>query len=407
MSSDSAPFADGNYDPFEALEAADKFSTADILDIEADESEPPEEVWGGLRLAPGQLMEVIGGSGLGKSRMMVNLAINQVLGRDFAGLPTCKRPLKWVFFGNENGYYRYRTDARMMLKFCNSTQREQIRNHIFLPTLKRPMDAHVSLSDEKNRIKFKMTILYRDADVAVFDPWGAVIDGDELDDGDVRKTIFEIMDILTANVKKPTVGIILNHSRNGIKEIADAAGFGAANYGKNSKAIFTVMRNVWNLRPGHFAEPTTKIELIHAKCSDFQPYPPRAVDFDPRTFTYDLDPAFDHMAWQSELEIAKRKGSSLTPTQRNDAFKQRYESIQQKTKEYLTSKRPIFKSELEDWMRAQGLSKNVAQSIYSSMLKNGDLAKVTEHLTNRVYVGTQEAIAKMLAESPPETYRLR
>ena len=155
MSSDSAPFAEGNYDPFEALEAADKFSTADILDIEADESEPPEEVWGGLRLAPGQLMEVIGGSGLGKSRMMVNLAINQVLGRDFAGLPTCKRPLKWVFFGNENGYYRYRTDARMMLKFCNSAQREQIRNHIFLPTLKRPMDAHVSLSDEKNRIKFK------------------------------------------------------------------------------------------------------------------------------------------------------------------------------------------------------------------------------------------------------------
>ena len=167
------------------------------------------------------------------------------------------------------------------------------------------------------------------------------------------------------------------------------------------------MRNVWNLRPGHFAEPTTKIELIHAKCSDFQPYPPRAVDFDPRTFTYDLDPAFDHMAWQSELEIAKRKGSSLTPTQRNDALKQRYESIQQKIKEHLTSKGPIFKSELEDWMRTQGWSKNVAQSIYSSMLKNGDLAKVTEHLTNRVYVGTQEAIAKMLAVSPPETYRLR
>ena len=126
-----------------------------------------------------------------------------------------------------------------------------------------------------------------------------------------------------------------------------------------------------------------------------------------KTNNPDYDPAFDHMAWQSELEIAKRKGSSLTPTQRNDALKQRYESIQQKIKEHLTSKGPIFKSELEDWMRTQGGSKNVAQSLYSSMLKNGDLAKVTEHLTNRVYVGTQEAIAKLLAESPPETYRLR
>ncbi len=405
MSSDSAPFAEGNYDPREALEAADKFSTADILDIEADESEPPEEVWGGLRLAPGQLMEVIGGSGLGKSRMMLNLAINQVLGRDFAGLPTYKRPLNWVFFGNENGFYRYRNDAKKMLKFCSSEQREQIRNHIFLPTMEKPLDIHVSLSDENNRIKFKTTILYRDADVAVFDPWGAVIDGDELDDGDVRKTIFEIMDILAANVKKPTVGIILNHSRNGIKELADAAGFSAANYGKNSKAIFTVMRNVWNLRPGHITEPITKIELIHAKCSDFQPYPPRAVDFDPRTFTYDLDPAFDHVAWQSELEIAKRKGSSLSPTQQGDALKQRYESVRQKIKEHVISKGHLFKSELEDWMRAQGVSKNVSQSIYSSMIKSGELAKTTENITSKVIVGIPSEIYKILVNASPGTYR--
>ena len=252
-----------------------------------------------------------------------------------------------------------------------------------------------------------MTILYRDADVVVLDPWGAVIDGDELDDGDVRNTICEIVEVLAANVKKPTVGIILNHSRNGIKELVDAAGFGAANYGKNSKAIFSVMRNVWNLRPAHIAEPVTKIELIHAKSSDFAAYEPRAVDFDPRTFTYDLDPAFDHVAWQSELEVLKRKGSSLTPTQQNDALKQRNESMRQKVKEYVTSKGRLFKSELEDWMRTQGWSKNVAQSIYSSMLQSRDLAKVTEHLTNRVYVGTPEAIAKLLAESPPETYRLR
>ena len=55
------------------------------------------------------------------------------------------------------------------------------------------MDAHVSFSDEENRIKLKTTILYRDADVVVLDPWGAVIDGDELDDGDVRNTICEIV----------------------------------------------------------------------------------------------------------------------------------------------------------------------------------------------------------------------
>ena len=383
MASDSAPFAEGNYDPLEALEAADKFSTADALDIEADESEPPEEIWGGLRLAPGQLMEVIGGSGLGKSRMMLNLAVNQVLGRDFAGLPTCRRPLKWLFYGNENGFYRFRNDLRQMLKFCSSEQRERLRGHIFLPTMARPKDVYVSFADEENRVKLKTTIRYRDADVVVLDPWGAVIDGDELDDGDVRKTIFEIMDILAANVEKPTAGIILNHSRNGARELADAAGFSAANYGKNSKAIFSVMRNVWNLRPAHIADQITKIELIHAKSSDFAAYEPRAVDFDPRTFTYDLDPAFDHVAWQYELERIKRDGSSLTSEQRTDAYKRQGDEMRRKILEYVISRGHLYRSELETWIYSQGMAKNKALTVYSDLVESGELAKITVKGTSK------------------------
>ena len=393
MASDSAPFAEGNYDPLEALEAADKYSTADALDIEADESEPPEEIWGGLRLAPGQLMEVIGGSGLGKSRMMLNLAVNQVLGRDFAGLPTCRRPLKWLFYGNENGFYRFRNDLRQMLKFCSSEQRERLRGHIFLPTMARPKDVYVSFADEENRVKLKTTIRYRDADVVVLDPWGAVIDGDELDDGDVRKTIFEIMDILAANVEKPTAGIILNHSRNGARELADAAGFSAANYGKNSKAIFSVMRNVWNLRPAHIADQITKIELIHAKSSD------------PRTFTYDLDPAFDHVAWQYELERIKRDGSSLTSEQRTDAYKRQGDEMRRKILEYVISRGHLYKSELDEWMRSQGMAINKGQNIYSELVETGKLAKATERATNKVIVGTPDHIFPMLENDMCGKYR--
>ena len=405
MSSDSAPFAEGSFDPREELEATDKFTTADALDIEADDSEPPEEVWGGLRLAPGQLMEVIGGSGLGKSRMMLNLAVNQVLGRGFAGLPTCKRPLKWLFYGNENGFYRYRNDLRQMLKFCTADERERLRGHIFLPTMARPMDAYVSFSDEQNRIKLKTTIRYRDADVVVLDPWGAVIDGDELDDGDVRKTIFEIMDILAANIEKPTAGIILNHSRNGIKELVDAAGFGAANYGKNSKAIFSVMRNVWNLRPAHFAEPVTKIELIHAKSSDFAAYEPRAVDFDPNTFTYRLDSTFSHEAWQHDLERAKRSGSSLTPEQRTDAYRRQGDEMRRKILEHVTSKGCLYRSELEEWMYSQGMAKNKALTAYSSLVESGELAKITVKGTSKVIVGTPVEIERMLSGAPAGMYR--
>jgi hypothetical protein len=350
-------------------------------------------------------MEVIGGSGLGKSRMMLNLAVNQVLGRDFADLPTCRRPLKWLFYGNENGFYRYRNDLRQMLKFCTASERERLRGHIFLPTMARPKDAYVSFADEENRVKLKTTIRYRDADVVVLDPWGAVIDGDELDDGDVRKTIFEIMDVLAANVEKPTAGIILNHSRNGVKELADAAGFSAANYGKNSKAIFSVMRNVWNLRPAHFAEPVTKIELIHAKSSDFAAYEPRAVDFDPNTFTYRVDPTFSHEAWQYELERAKRNGSSLTSEQRTDAYRRQGDEMRRKILEFVISRRHLYKSELDEWMRSQGMAVNKAQNTYSSLVESGALAKITEHATNKVVVGSPSHILTILKDDITGKYR--
>ena len=97
----------------------------------------------------------------------------------------------------------------------------------------------------------------------------------------------------------------------------------------------------------------------------------------------------------------------LTSTDKSPGATRQDEEQRRKIKEYVASKDPLSKADLEAWMRKQGIAINRAQSIYSSMLKSGDLAKVTEHLTNRVYVGTPEAIAKLLAESPPETYRLR
>ena len=405
MASDSAPFAEDNFDSQQMLEDAPKFTTLDALDIEADDSEPPKEVWGGLRLAPGQLMEVIGGSGIGKSRMMLNLAINQVLGRDFAGLPTCKEPLNWLFYGNENGFYRFRNDLRQMLKFCTADERERLRGHIFLPTMSSSLDAYVSFTDEENRGKLKTTIQYRNADVVVFDPWGAVIHGDELDDGDVRNTIREIVEVLAAIEGKPTVGIILNHSRNGYKEFAAAAGFEGANYGKNSKAIFTVMRNVWNLRPAHFGEPVTKIEMIHAKSSDFAAYPPRAVNFDPNTFTYRLDPDFDHEIWQYELERAKRSGSSMTAGGKAVAQRKKLEDVLQKVVKHVTDiGGSIGRADLEKWMETSGIEKNQRETIYSTLIRSGQLVRVKARYGNNVTVGTPEAIDNLLKSSPPDKY---
>ena len=165
------------------------------------------------------------------------------------------------------------------------------------------------------------------------------------------------------------------------------------------------MRNVWNLRPAHIADQITKIELIHAKSSDFAAYEPRAVDFDPRTFTYDLDPAFDHVAWQYELERVKRDGSALTSEQRTDAYKRQGDEMRRKILEYVISRGHLYRSELETWIYSQGMAKNKALTVYSDLVESGELAKITVKGTSKVIVGTPNEICRMLAEAPVGMYR--
>ena len=102
------------------------------------------------------------------------------------------------------------------------------------------------------------------------------------------------------------------------------------------------------IRPAHFAEPVTKIELIHAKSSDFAAYEPRAVDFDPNTFSYRIDGAFSHEAWQYELERAKRNGSSMTSEQRTDAYRRHGDEMRRKILDHVTQKGHLYKSELDE-----------------------------------------------------------
>ena len=96
----------------------------------------------------------------------------------------------------------------------------------------------------------------------------------------------------------------------------------------------------------------------------------------------------------------------MTATKMEEAEKKREAEIQRKVLEHVISNGSLYKSELEAWMRSQGMAKNIAQNAYSDMVKANQLAKVTERLTNRAVVGIPSVISKMLLEAPPGKYRL-
>lgn len=403
-------------------EAPEVYSTMGALDIFKDKRESPPIIWGGLTLTPGEIMEVIGPAGLGKSRLLLNLAIWQILGRSFAGLPTYqppegKAPLKWLFYGNENSFFRFRKDLKGMFSILRDEERERVGQHLFLPTMEKPEDCFISFSEERNLDKFYATIVQRDASVVVMDPWGAIIAGDELSDGDVRKTILEITKTLhraSAELKHPVVGIILNHSRNGIKEIVNACGPNAANYGKNSKAIFSVVRIVWNLRPGDLKEKSNKIELIHAKGNDIQKYDYVCVELklDEKKKTptyYEVDTTFDHDVHQAELEKAEHSGSSLT----SDAKISVAEKLDAENKEkiyrcFASSEVPMYKKNFDEWVTHElRLNEEKRQKLYGELVSEGKLAEILERRSGgKKLVWTTEKMMTFLKEKGPDKYKL-
>ncbi|HPT27330.1 MAG TPA: AAA family ATPase [Bryobacteraceae bacterium] len=266
-----------------------------------------EMLWGGTALGPTVVVYGIGG--LGKSRLALNLARNQVLGLPFAGLPTCKRPLRHLMMGSENSIHRLQHDVRKMQSGLTGAQIELLDAHIRLATLEEPDDPFISLSSPENQEKWMATLTAWPPDVLCLDPWGDLLDGEANSDEDNRATLMALRRMLRK--VNPTASLeILAHSRTGAKNIAQAVGYDAANFGKGSKALYSAARSVWNLAPGDETD-NPPVVGFHAKHNDSPADKPFALRLDSNTMTYTPVPDFDFDAWQADVSArAAGKGGA-------------------------------------------------------------------------------------------------
>jgi hypothetical protein len=264
--------------------------------------EPPTEIWGGWVL--GAACAIFGQGGLGKSRLALNLARNQVLGLPFAGMPTAAQPLRHLFMGSENSIHRLQYDVRKMSGGLSAEQVATLGQHIRMATLEGPEDTYISMT-ATNAERWLRTVEEHKPDVLWVDPWGDVLEGEANSDEDARATISNLRRILRK--VNPEAGLcILAHSRTGASNILQAVGYDAANFGKGSKALYSAMRCVWNLAPGDETEDPPLV-MVHAKSNDSKRHPPLAVRLDPDTMTYSVEEGFSMEAWQADLS-AKSKG---------------------------------------------------------------------------------------------------
>jgi hypothetical protein len=342
-------------------------------------------VWGWFVL--GVLGVIFGQGGLGKSRIALNIARNQVQGLPFAGMPTHHEPLKHLFMGSENSIHRLQNDTRKMSKGLTMEQINLLDSHIRMATLEGPEDTHISLASPTNIERWKLTLEEHKPDVLWVDPWGDILDGEANSDEDTRNTIATLRRLLR-RVSPNALTVVLAHSRTGAANIAQAIGYDSANFGKGSKALYSSARCVWNLAPGDESEKPPVV-MVHGKTNDGPMQKPRALILDTETMTYSVDEGFDFEQWQASLSAAARgkrgpkKGADLSEDQAVEALGDTVGTA----------------AEVKQILRDRGANKDFAGDLVQRLVLDGRWEQwrpPTLHAPT--YIGTPEAIRRKRAE---------
>jgi len=255
-----------------------------------------------------QLTTLIGPPGVGKSRLSLWLGVNHICGRPFLGLDTQNAPAKWLFFGNENDPTRQKTDLEWFYKNLLAKEQAAVDENLFLHVIDQPDDGIITLADPDANAKLHATLAQVKPDVIVFDPWGNMIEGNENDNEEVRKTLKLLLRAVAVNSPDAAI-IVIHHARTGRATAAEAGNnFSGGSLGRGSKALVSSARCELALWPGH-SEDTTRLVLTCEKVNNVRKFEPKGLVFENGIYTEDA--TFDLQAWRDDIE-GVRGGKTLS-----------------------------------------------------------------------------------------------
>lgn len=278
---------------------------------ELREAKIPEKtnVLGDGVIALSQLTTVIGQGGTGKSRVVMQIALSQILGWSIGGLKTHPQPLKHILIGTENSIYRQKSDYLKMTKTLSPEQRKLVDEHMFFHVIREIDDAFINLGSDDIRRKWVDTIKLVNPDVIYIDPYGEVHIGDINKDADVRHTLREITKVCR-RINQQTAIVIVHHGRTGRANIAQAVGWDKGNFSLGSKALYSGARSQINIAPAD-SDDASRIIIGCGKSNDAKPFDPIGLKLDEETMLYGLDPQFDLQTWKDDVE-GKQRGQAVS-----------------------------------------------------------------------------------------------
>lgn len=255
-----------------------------------------------------QLTTLIGPPGVGKSRLSLWMACCHIAGRTMFDLEPSNYPAKWLFFGNENDPLRQKTDLEWFYRNLTAVEQVSVDSNLFLHVLDQPDDGIITLADPDAYIKLVLTLKKVQPDVIVFDPWGNMIEGNENDNEEVRRTLKALLRAVSSSSPNAAI-IVIHHARTGKATALEAGNnFSGGSLGRGSKALVSSARCELALWPGH-SEDSSRLVLTCEKVNNVKKFEPKGILFENGVYT--SDPNFSLDGWRDDIE-GERGGKTLT-----------------------------------------------------------------------------------------------
>jgi hypothetical protein len=251
----------------------------------------------------GQSLVVAGQGGLGKSRLLLQLAAAVVSRRNFLIFDARGSDLRWLILQVQNSNRRLKDDLAPIKAWLGEADWRRFNEQVIIHTIENDEDGFVSLESWQNRFAIEQIVQDTKPDIIAFDPLDEYGIGDLNKDSDMRETLTTLSRIFHKG--NPQRGIIgLHHAVTGWAGAAKATGYDRASFARNSKALLAWTRGQINLAPVD-EENYDRLIVACGKCSDGREFQTFAIRLNPETMIYECDTTVDVKAWAAYVRGSK------------------------------------------------------------------------------------------------------
>ncbi|MGA2870724.1 MAG: AAA family ATPase, partial [Verrucomicrobiota bacterium] len=262
-------------------------------------------ILGDRMFAKGQPLVIAGQGGLGKSRLILQLAACVISGRKFLGFETAGIDLRWLILQTQNSNRRLKDDLERLKAFLTDAEWMRFNEQVTIHTIENDEDGFVALDSFSNEVAIQTVIQDTKPGVIVVDPLDEFAVGDLNKDTDMKTTLTILSRLCrTGNPQRGL--IILHHALTGRGGAVKATGYDRASFSRNSKTLQAWTRGQINLASVD-EDNNDRLIVACGKCSNGREFQPFGIRLNPDTMIYECDSTVDVKAWANDMNGPNKK----------------------------------------------------------------------------------------------------